>query len=186
MGVEKAPPPIISTLNPNASVFVPASLHVLSEKDGMPDDVVPPPTDDRIAPGPYSDEWWHLMETDSAFRHQYLSMCPNEQEKNILAEEFDVSADSDDFFSYQEKLALQEEEEELARKLAEIDYLEDEDLSLTTTNNCKDVKSPKQQLQVPWSKNSFQYQNKAVSYKAGGYTRKTNAYHRIHQPRTDM
>uniref|UniRef100_A0A7I4DCC7 Ataxin-2 C-terminal domain-containing protein n=1 Tax=Physcomitrium patens TaxID=3218 RepID=A0A7I4DCC7_PHYPA len=147
MGVEKAPPPIISTLNPNASVFVPASLHVLSEKDGMPDDVVPPPTDDRIAPGPYSDEWWHLMETDSAFRHQYLSMCPNEQEKNILAEEFDVSADSDDFFSYQEKLALQEEEEELARKLAEIDYLEDEDLSLTTTNNCKDVKSPKQQLQ---------------------------------------
>lgn len=187
MGMETTPPPLMSTLNPNASVFIPAALRVRAElsKTTPADVVILPPTFDHVVTEPYSLEWWHFMETDLAFRQQYFSMCSSEHERTFLSEELDVSADSDDFFSYQEQLVLREEEEELARNLAHIDFYSDEDLSLTATNSCKDVKSLKPQPQVPWSKNFNQYQNKAMSYR-GGPPRKANTYHRIHQPRSDM
>jgi hypothetical protein len=69
------------------------------------------------------------------------------------------------------------------RELA--DSYVDDGQRVTSANSCKDVKSPKQQQQAPWSKNSFKHQNKAMPHKVGNYPKKWNTY-RIHQPRADM
>ena len=116
MGMESSPP-VMSTLNPNASVFVPAARRAVVEENRTPVFVVPPAPVEE-----YSDEWWSLFESDEAFRAQYmlsLSLLSAEQ-RNALVEDLAELADYDQFEGYQEHLVDLEEEEILARNLREM------------------------------------------------------------------
>lgn len=136
MGMETPTPPTKSTLNPNASEFVPAAarpaaaLAVESRKA-----TAAAPVEGRIATAvaaaraaprfvvsEYTPEWWNLMATDQAFREHYLSNChfQSAEQRDALVDSLDELADDYEFQSYQEHLVDLEEEEILRRNLAEI------------------------------------------------------------------
>jgi hypothetical protein len=196
MGMEKRPS-IMSTLNPNASEFVPAAARPVVTPEATPAAAMPDTTPAVEENDEYTAEWWSRIETDSAFREQYLSMFSfqNPEERRALIDSLEELSDLDQFHGYQEHLVQLEEEEILARNLQELDCFLDEDLRLTDTNNAKDVEVPQgeelqeqeqqQQQKTPWSRNQFQYQNKTMPQKVGSYPKKWNTY-RLHQPRSDM
>jgi len=185
----------MSTLNPNASEFVPAAARPVVALEATPASAMPATTAVEEN-GEYSAEWWSRFETDLAFREQYLSMLSfqNPEERRALLDSLEELSDLDQFRGHQEHLVHLEEEEILARNLQELDCFLDEDLRLTDTNNAKDVEAPQgeelqeqeqQQQKTPWSRNQFHYQNKTMPQKVGSYPKKWNTY-RLHQPRSDM
>jgi hypothetical protein len=192
MGMETTPP-IMSTLNPNANEFVPAAARPVVAREATPVYAVPA-TEPAVQE--YTSEWWSRIETDQAFREQYLSKLSFEdaEQRDALLDVLQELSDLDQFHGYQEHLVDLEEEEILARNLQELDCFLDEDLRLTDTSNAKEVEAPveeelqeqqQQQQRAPWSKNQFQYQNKTMPHKVGSYPKKWNTY-RLHQPRSDM
>jgi len=184
----------MSTLNPNASEFVPAAARPVVAPEATPASAVPASAPAVEESEEYTAEWWSRFETDLAFREQYLSMLSfqNPEQRGALLDSLEELSDLDQFYGYQENHVRLEEEEILARNLQELDCFLDEDLRLTDTNNAKDVEAPQaeelqaqQQQKAPWSRNQFQYQNKTMPQKVGSYPKKWNTY-RLHQPRSDM
>lgn len=113
----------MSTLNPNASEFVPAAARPVVAPEATPASAMPvtstPAVEDN---GEYTAEWWSRFETDLAFREQYLSMfCFKYPEQGrALLDSLEELADLDQFNGYQEHLVHLEEEEILARNLQEL------------------------------------------------------------------
>lgn len=76
--------PLVSTLNPNAPLFVPAAFRAVED---------------------FSPEWWNLVQTSPAFRDQWLrEKFPGSEEQDIFAEDLEELADLDEFLEYQEQL----------------------------------------------------------------------------------
>lgn len=76
--------PLVSTLNPNAPLFVPAAFLAVED---------------------FSPEWWNLVQTCPAFRDQWLrEKFPGSEEQDIFAEDLEELADLDEFLEYQEQL----------------------------------------------------------------------------------
>ena len=74
----------MSTLNPNAPLFVPAAFRAVED---------------------FSPEWWNLVQTSPAFRDQWLrEKFPGSEEQDIFAEDLEELADLDEFLEYQEQL----------------------------------------------------------------------------------
>jgi DNA-directed RNA polymerase subunit F len=116
MGLE-AIPPVMSTLNPNASEFVPVARRVVVEESRTPVSVAPP-----VVVEEYSDDWWSLFESDEVFRAQYMSSISHlsAEQRNALVEDLAELADYDQFEEHQEHLEDLEEEDILARNLREM------------------------------------------------------------------
>jgi DNA-directed RNA polymerase subunit F len=116
MGLE-AIPPVMSTLNPNASEFVPVARRVVVEESRTPVSVAPP-----VVVEEYSDDWWSLLESDEVFRAQYMSSISHlsAEQRNALVEDLAELADYDQFEEHQEHLVDLEEEDILARNLREL------------------------------------------------------------------
>jgi len=213
MGMETPTPPIMSTLNPNASEFVPAAARPAAASAATVESRIATPVPVTVAAAPrvvapeYSSDWWNLIATDQAFREHYLSNCHFEsaEQRDALVDSLDELADEYQFHGYQEHLVHLEEEEILRRNLADMDYYLDEELRLTDANTVevpKEFELPKeldlqQQLQLgqqqqqraPLSSNHYQYQNNKSlpsHNKVGSYPKKWNNTYRLHQPRTDM
>lgn len=114
MGMETTPP-IMSTLNPNASEFVPSSRPTWTPVSVA---VVPA----AAALQEYTSEWWSRIESDKAFREQYISKLSfqSAEQRNALLDSLEELSDLDQFHGYQEHLVDLEEEEILARNLQDI------------------------------------------------------------------
>lgn len=154
--------PLVSTLNPNAPLFVPAAFRAVED---------------------FSPEWWNLVQTSPAFRDQWLrEKFPGSEEQDIFAEDLEELADLDEFLEYQEQLQEMEAvQESLYFDVDDEFYLEDES-NLVNINNCRDLKLPKQQV-PQWCK-PLKHHEKIPS-KVGGAPKKGAAY-RIQQPRHVM
>jgi len=154
--------PLVSTLNPNAPLFVPAAFRAVED---------------------FSPEWWNLVQTSPAFRDQWLrEKFPGSEEQDIFAEDLEELADLDEFLEYQEQLQEMEAvQESLYFDIDDDFYVEDES-NLVNINNCRDLKSPKQQV-PQWCK-PLKHHDKIPS-KVGGVPKKGAAY-RIQQPRHVM
>jgi len=166
--------PLVSTLNPNAPLFVPASVASVTTYSPCVELVVED----------FSVEWWSLVQTCPEFREQWVrDRLPAVEEQESFEAEIEEIADLEAFLEEQEEMLELEEalfldgvdEEDLAG------FLED-DLSLSNINQVKDVKlNPKQQ--APWSKPVKNLEK--VPCKVPNSTEK-GAQYRIQQPRAVM
>lgn len=136
MGMETPTPPIKSTLNPNASEFVPAAARpAAAPAVESRTATAAAPVEGRIATAvaaahaaphvvvpEYTPEWFKLIATNQAFREHYLSNFhfQSAEERDSLVDSLDELVDSYEFQGYQEHLVDLEEEEILRRNLAEI------------------------------------------------------------------
>jgi len=166
--------PLVSTLNPNAPLFVPASAASVTYSSPCVE----------IAVEDFSVEWWSLVQTCPEFREQWVrDRLPVVEEQESFEAEIEEIADLEAFLEEQEEMQELEEalyldgvfEEDLAGFL-------EEDLSLSNINQVKDVKlNPKQQ--APWCKPVKNLEK--VPCKAPNSTKK-GAQYRIQQPRAVM
>jgi hypothetical protein len=96
---------VVSTLNPNAPLFVPAAYRV---------------------PEDFSPEWWALMETSPAFRGCWMSeRLAGSEEQVLFNEDFEELADLEEFLEYQEQ-QQQQQEEAAAQELLDLDDVVDD------------------------------------------------------------
>lgn len=80
---------VVSRLNPNAPLFVPAAYRV---------------------PEDFSSEWWTLMETSPTFRECWVSeRFAGSDEQVHFAEDLEELVDLEEFLEYQEQLQREEE-----------------------------------------------------------------------------
>ncbi len=94
---------VVSTLNPNAPLFIPAAYRV---------------------PEDFSPEWWTLMETSTAFRGCWMSeRFAGSEEQVLFDEDFEELADLEEFLEYQEQ---QQQEEAAAQELLDLDDVVDD------------------------------------------------------------
>jgi hypothetical protein len=100
---------VVSTLNPNAPLFVPAAYRV---------------------PEDFSPEWWILMETSPAFRGCWMSeRLAGSEEQVLFDEDFEELADLEEFLQYQEQQQQQQQqqqEEAAAQELLDLDGVVDD------------------------------------------------------------
>jgi len=168
--------PLVSTLNPKAPLFVPASVAAVTYSSSSP--CV------EIVVEDFSVEWWSLVQTCPEFREQWVRdrLSVGEEQESFEAEMEEI-ADLEAFLEEQEEMQELEEalyldvfdEEDLAG------FLED-DLSLSNINQVRDVKlNPKEQ--APWCKPVKNLEK--VPCKAPNSTKK-GAQYRIQQPRAVM
>lgn len=153
--------PVVSTLNPNAPLFVPAAF---------------------LAAEDFSPEWWNLVQTCPAFREQWLrERFPEGEEQDVFAEDLNELADLDEFLEYQEQLQAMEAAQESLHFDIDDEFYLDDDVSVVFGNNCRDLKSPKQQS--TWCK-PLKHHDK-VQNKVANFPKKGSAF-RIQQPRAVM
>jgi hypothetical protein len=96
---------VVSTLNPNAPLFVPAAYRV---------------------PEDFSPEWWALMETSPAFRGCWMSeRLAGSEEQVLFNEDFEELADLEEFLEYQEQQQQQQEEAAAQELLDLVDVVDD-------------------------------------------------------------
>lgn len=92
----------VSTLNPNAPLFVPASAYRVIED--------------------FSAEWWNLVQTCPAFREQWVQeRLPVLEEQEMFEADLEEIADLDEFLEYQDEL----EEMEAAQASLHFDDIND-------------------------------------------------------------
>jgi hypothetical protein len=83
---------VVSRLNPNAPLFVPAAYRV---------------------PEDFSSEWWTLMETSPAFRECWVGeRFAGSDEQVHFAEDLEELVDLEEFLEYQEQLQREEASQE--------------------------------------------------------------------------
>jgi len=79
----------VSSLNPNAPLFVPASAYRVVED--------------------FSSEWWSLVQTCPEFREQWVrERLPVLEEQEMCEADLEEIADLDEFLDYQEELEAME------------------------------------------------------------------------------
>jgi hypothetical protein len=148
----------VSTLNPNAPLFVPAAFRAVED---------------------FSSEWWRLVQTCPDFREQWVrERLPVLEEQEIFEADLDEIADLDEFLEFQEEI----QEMEIVQESLNFDVDDgciDDDLSLFNINQIRDLKlNPKPK--APWNK-SLKNCDK-IPYKVPNSIKKGATY-RIQQPR---
>jgi len=151
----------VSTLNPNAPLFVPAAYRVVED---------------------FSSEWWNLVQTCPEFRDQWVrERLPALEAQEMFEADLDEIADLDEFLEYQDEMQEMEAAQESLHFDGDDGFVED-DLSLFNINQIRDLKlNPKPQ--APWCK-PLKHHDK-IPYKVPNSTKKGAAY-RIQQPRAVM
>lgn len=82
----------VSTLNPNAPLFVPAAYRVVED---------------------FSSEWWNLVQTCPDFREQWVrERLPALEEQEMFEADLEEIADLDEFLEYQEEMQEMEAAQE--------------------------------------------------------------------------
>ncbi|CAK9261867.1 unnamed protein product [Sphagnum jensenii] len=158
---------VVSTLNPNAPLFIPAAYRV---------------------PEDFSPEWWTLMETSTAFRGCWMSeRLAGSEEQVLFDEDFEELADLEEFLEYQEQ-QQQQQEEAAAQELLDLDDVVDddvlwEDVGLVNVSSCKELMMKVQKRQSHWCKPTKAHDKIRSNYV--NFPRKTHMY-RIQQPRAVM
>lgn len=148
----------VSTLNPNAPLFVPAAFRIVED---------------------FSNEWWSLVQTCPDFREQWVrERLPALEEQQRFEADLEEIADLDNF------LELQEEMEEQAAAAESLyfddhDRLLEDDLSVINVVQIMDVKVNHKQ-QAPWNRGLKNHDK--FSYKVPNSAKKGATY-RIQQPR---
>jgi len=82
--------PVVSTLNPNAPLFVPAAAVAYNRRAVVED---------------FSLEWWSLVQTCPEFRAQWVrDRMPVVEEQEMFEAEIEEIADLDAFLEYQDEM----------------------------------------------------------------------------------
>jgi hypothetical protein len=154
----------ISTLNPNAPLFVPAAHRRVVED--------------------FSPEWWSLVQNCPEFREQWVQeRLPLIEEQEMFEADLDEIADLDEFLEYQNEM----EDMEAAQASLHFDDIDldgfeglpEDDFSLFNINQVRDLKL-KPKPQAAWCRPLKNHDK--VSYKVPMSAKKGAAY-RIQQPR---
>jgi hypothetical protein len=154
---------VVSRLNPNAPLFVPAAYRV---------------------PEDFSSEWWTLMETSPTFRECWVSeRFAGSDEQVHFAEDLEELVDLEEFLEYQEQL---QREEEASQELLDFDFdydvFSDDEIGSLNVNACKEL-TKVQKMQSHWCKPLKNHDKLPNNYV--NLPRKAHMY-RIQQPRTVM
>lgn len=105
----------VSTLNPNAPLFVPAAYRVVED---------------------FSSEWWNLVQTCPDFREQWVrERLPALEQQEMFEADLEEIADLDEFLEFQDEL----QEMEAAQESLHFDVYDGESLVLSMSLPCATI-----------------------------------------------